>query len=122
MSWYPKTLKCQFYENGVLLDLAKVGNAELESLADEVFKFWKMSSGSAVWFDVEIYEKRYWFKPTKVSMEVVCFKINPTMISGKEQVSISKMYVEEKVGKKFKIQPKNTPLCTWIGPEVAFVV
>lgn len=122
MSWYPKTLKCQIYEDNCLLDLATIGDPELENIADEIVKIWKLPQGSSIWFDVEIYEKQYWFKDSKTSLEVICFKQDPNMFYGKNQISISKLYIDKMIGVKFEIKPKNTIIRKWSSVEVAFVV
>ena len=122
MTWYPKTLKCQIYEDGCPVDMARVGDPELENIADEIVKLWKFPVGSSVWFDVEIYEKQYWFKESKTSLEVVCFKKDENTFYGKSQIDISKLYVDKMLGKKFQINPKNTIIRKWNNVEVAFVV
>ena len=122
MTWSPKTLKCQIYEGDCPLDLAVVGDPELENIADEIVKLWKLPVGSAICFDVEIYEKQYWFKNSKTSLEVVCFKQDPNIFYGRRQISISNLYIDKMIGKKFPINPKNTVIRKWNNVEVAFVV
>ena len=122
MIWYPKTLKCQIYENNELVDLNTCSDPVLENLADCVIKYWKTPSSSAIWFDAEIYEKHYWFKPPKNYIEIVCFKQDHSSISGRKQVDISKLYIEKMVGKKFKINPEDNLFKKWSeNVEVAFV-
>ena len=122
MTWSPKTLKCQLYEDGCPVDLSKVGDPELEDIADEIVKIWKLPVGSSVWFDVEIYEKQYWFKDSKTSLEVVCFKQDPNTFYGITQVSVSNLYIDKMLGKKFQITPKKSIIRKWNNLEVAFVV
>lgn len=122
MAWSPKTLKCQIYEDDCLLDLATVGDPELEILADEISNIWKLPTGSTISFDLEIYEKQYWFKNSKTSLEVVCFRQDPNVFYGRRQINISKLYIDRMIGKKFPINPKNTVIRKWNNVEVAFVV
>lgn len=122
MIWYPKTLKCQIYENRNLLDLNTCSDSTLENFADAIMIHWRTPDNSAIWFDVEIYEKQYWFKPSKNCLEVVAFKRDTYEISGRKQVDISKLYIDKMVGKKFKIKPKDTIFHTWTeNMEVMFV-
>lgn len=122
MRWYPKTLKCQIYENNELLNLNTCSDATLENFADAIFVHWKTPTNSAIWFDIEIYEKHYWFKPKKNCLEVCAYKRDINSISGRTQVDISKLYIDKMVGKKFKIKPKDTIFHTWTEDmEVAFV-
>ena len=122
MTWSPKTLKCQLYEDGCPLDLATIGDPELDNVADEIVKIWKLPDGSSIWFDVEMYEKQYWFKGSKTSLEVICFKRDPNSFYGRTQISISQLYIDKMVGRKFSINPKNTVIRKWNNLEVAFVV
>lgn len=122
MFWYPKTLKCQIYENNELIDLNKCSDPDLENIADEIVKHWRTPDGSALWFDVEIYEKHYWFKPTKTSIEVCAFLRDPNTMTGRRQISISKLHIDKKIGRKFKISPKESIFRSWKNTEVAFVV
>jgi hypothetical protein len=122
MIWYPKTLKCQIYDNNELVDLNTCSDPVLENLADSIFVHWKTPTNSALWFDVEIYEKHYWFRPTKNSIEVACYKHEPNSISGRKQMDISKLYIDKMVGKKFKIKPEDTIVRKWNeNVEVVFV-
>jgi hypothetical protein len=122
MTWSPKTLKCQLYEDDCPVDLANVGDPELENIADEIVKIWKLPTGSSIWFDVEIYEKQNWFKDSKTTLEVVCFKQDPNAFYGRTQISISKLYIDKMLGKKFQINPKSTVIRKWNNLEVVFVV
>ena len=123
MRWYPKTLKCQIYEDGQLLDLNTCSDPVLESLADSIVKYWKTPVNSAVWFDVEIYEKHYWFKPPKNSIEVVAYIRDINRMSGRKQVSISQLYIDKMVGRKLPIEPEESIMRKWSSNvEVAFVV
>lgn len=123
MFWYPKSLKCQIYENGNLLDLNKCGDAELEHLSDAIYPLWRTPVNSAVWFSVEIYEKQHFFKPPSNSIEIEAYIRSLDYISGRQQVSISKLYLDKMVGRKFPIKPDNTYLRTWGDKmEVMFVV
>ena len=122
MNWSPKTLKCQIYEDSCLVDLTNIGEPELEKIADEIVKIWKLPIGSYIWFDVEICEKQYWFKDSKTTLEVVCFKQDPNTIYGRHQINISKLYIDKMLGRKFEITPKNTIIRKWTNVEVAFVV
>ena len=122
MLWYPKALKCQVYENGNLLDLTTCSDSALENLADAIFVHWKTPDNSFIWFDVEIYEKQYWFRPARNAIEIAAFKRDPYSATGKRQISITKLYIDKMVGKKFKIKPENTSIRKWSdNMEVAFV-
>lgn len=121
-SWTPKTLKCQIYENGILLDLKSCTDAELQELIDCIFPLWKTSTQSALWFDIDVYEKHHLFKEKTITMEVACFTLNPDSFPARKQVSISAVKYDKMVGRKFSIQPKNTLCHKWKYPvEVAFV-
>lgn len=122
MNWFPKTLKCQIYEDDCPIDMSRVGDQELENIADEISDIWKLPNGSSIWFDVEIYEKQYCVKESKTSLEVVCFKHDPNLFYGRRQISVSKFYIDKMLGKKFRINPKNTIIRKWNNLEVAFVV
>lgn len=123
MFWYPKSLKCQIYENDKLLDLSRCGDAELEKLSDSIFPLWRTPTNSAVWFSVEIYEKQHFLKPSTNSIEIEAYKRALDYESGRQQVPISKLYIEKMIGRKFPIKPDNTYLRIWGEKmEVAFVV
>ena len=123
MRWYPKTLKCQVYEDDTLLDLNSCGDPELEALADAIFPLIRSPVNAAIWLDVEIYEKQYWFKPPKNSIEIVALKPDPYSMSGKKQVSISQLYVDKLIGRFYAITPENTTFRKWSSNlKVAFVV
>lgn len=123
MKWYPKTLKCQVYENDELIDLTKCSDSVLENLADAIFPIWKTPVDSYIWFDVEIYEKQYWFRESKNSIEIVAYKHDIYSTTGRKQVSISNLYIEKMVGKKFKIKPENNLFRKWSeNTEVAFIL
>lgn len=122
MIWYPKTLKCQIYEDGNLIDLNTCSDPILEHLADCIMVHWRTPNNSAIWFDAEIYEKHYWFKPSKNSIEIVSYKLDMDSISRRKQVDVSKLYIDKMIGKKFKIEPEDTIYRKWTNVEVAFVV
>ena len=119
--WYPKSLKCQIYENGVPLDLNMCTDTELEDLADAIIVHWKTPENSAIWFNTAIYEKHSWFKPSKNSIEIECFKFDLYTESRTRQLDISKLYIDKMIGKRFKISPKNTLMRKWLNAEVMFV-
>jgi hypothetical protein len=122
MRWYPKSLKCQIYENNELVDLNTCSDPCVDNLADAIFVHWRTPTNSAIWFDVQIYEKHYWFRPNKTSIEIEAYKHAPETIAGRKQVDISKLYIDRMVGKKFKIKPENTMFRKWSeNVEVAFV-
>ena len=123
MNWWPSTLKCQIYENNQLLDLKSCSKAELHSLTDAIFEYWKTSEQSLRWYDVDVYEKYHLFKQPTISIEVACFIRKPDSYTGRKQVSISKFNTVNPVGRKLKITPKSTLYRKWTEPvEVAFVV
>lgn len=111
MIWYPKTLKCEIYENKERVDLNSCGDTELEKLADAIFPIIRSPTNSAVWMDIEIYEKHYWFRPPKNTLEVVAFIAEP--YEGKKQVSVSKLNMDKFLGKGFKIKAENTIMRKW---------
>jgi hypothetical protein len=122
MRWYPKTLKCQVFEDGELMDLNTCSDPVLESLADSIMDHWKTPVNSAVCFDVEIYEKHYWFKKPKNSIEIVAYVHDTNQLSGRRQIDISKLYIDKMVGRKLSIQPKDDVMRKWSSTvEVAFV-
>jgi hypothetical protein len=121
-TWYPKTLKCQIYDDNKLIDLNKCSDTILENLADSIFVHWKTPINSAIWFDVEIYEKHYWFQPPKNYIEIVCFKLDVNSLSRRKQIDISKLYMDKMFGKRFKITPEDTIYRKWSNNvEVMFV-
>lgn len=123
MRWYPKTLKCQIFEDGQLVDLNRCSDSVLECIADSIENYWKTPVNSAVWFDIQIYEKHYWFKPPKVSIEVVAYIQDMNKLSGRKQVNVSQLYIDKMVGRKMPISPKDHLLREWSpNVEVAFVV
>jgi hypothetical protein len=123
MRWYPKTLKCQVFEDGQLIDLNRCSDSVLESLSDSIVNYWKTPVNSAVWFDIQIYEKHYWFKPPKSSIEVVAYVHDMNKLSGRKQVNVSQLYIDKTVGRKMPISPKDELMRKWSpNVEVAFVV
>jgi hypothetical protein len=83
---------------------------------------WKTPHNSAVWFDTGIYEKHYWFKPTKTTIEIECFKFDLDTHDKRKQLDISKLHINKMLGKKFKITPKETLIRKWTdNVEVVFV-
>lgn len=122
MRWYPKTLKCQIFEDGQLVDLNTCSDPVLEALADSIMVYWKTPVNSAVWFDVEIYEKHYWFKRPKNSIEVVAYVQDMNKLSGRRQISVSQLYIDKMVWRKLPITPKDVLMRKWSSTlEVAFV-
>ena len=115
--WYPVTLKCQVYENEVPVNLDECSDETLEVLADAIEKLWKMPKYSTLKFEVEIFEKYYWFKPPQNFIEISAFVETPYR---KKQVNISQLYIEKMVGTRIKITPENTLFRNDI--EVMFVV
>lgn len=123
MKWYPKTLKCQVYENEQLVDLTSCSDSVLENLADAIFPLWKTPVDSYIWFDVEIYEKQYWFKCPKNSIEIVAYKRDIYSATGRKQVTISNLNIEKMIGKKFQIKPENNVIRKWSeNTQVAFII
>lgn len=114
MFWSPKTLLIQVYENDELLDLNRLSDEKLGNIADAVFDLWKTPSNSAIHFRIEIFEKHYFCKHQENTIEVCAFNREDC------QVSISKLYIEKMIGKKFKIKSKNHNILE--NTEVAFVV
>lgn len=122
MMWHPKTLKCQIYDNNEIVDLTKCSDDTLEEIADLCVAHWKTPHNSAIWFDVEIYEKHYWFKPAKNFIEIAAYKFDLNSHDRRIQVDISKLYIDKMLGRKFKITPKNGLIRKWSeNVEVAFV-
>lgn len=123
MIWSPQTLKCQIYDDNKLVDLNQCHDDVLEELADLCLSYWKTPHNSAVWFDVEIYEKHYWSIPPKNFIEICAFKFDLNKHDKRRQVSVSKLYIDKMVGKRFKITPKSGLIRKWSdNVEVAFVV
>jgi hypothetical protein len=122
MIWYPKTLKCQIYEDDKLIDLNTCSDPILEHLADCIMIHWQTPTNSAIWFDAEIYEKHYWFKPPKNTIEIACYRLDMHSITRRKQIDISKLYIDKMIGKRFKINPEDTAFRKWTNTEVAFVV
>ncbi len=117
MFWSPKTLLVQVYENDKLLDLNNLSDDTLGNIADATFELWKTPSNVAISFRVEIFEKHYFCKHHETTIEVCAFNREDC------QVSISKLHIEKKIGKKFKITPKDNLFHKFNGNvEVAFVV
>ena len=122
LNWTPKTLKCQIYENNALLDLRQCTDAELEALVECIYPLWKTSKNSAIWFDVDVFEKYHLFKQPTRTIEVGCYVHNLNSYNPRKQVSISRAHYDRLVGKKFPIQPRNIVFRKWVSPmEVAFV-
>jgi hypothetical protein len=120
--WTPKTLKCQIYEDNVLLDLNKCSVGELEAILDCVYPLWKTSEHSAIWFDIDVFEKHHLFKPVTRTIEIGCYVYNQSSFTHRKQVSMSKIHYDHMVGRKIPIQPKNTLCHKWKFPvEIAFV-
>ena len=123
MFWSPKTLKCQIYDNNVLVDLNSCSDDVLEDLSDAVMVHWKTPDKSAVWFDAEIYEKHHFFKHPTISIDIACYKIDAQTIIKRRQIDISRLYIDKMLGKKFKINPISTLIRKWSdNVEVAFVI
>lgn len=118
MFWSPKSLLVQVYENDKLLDLNTLSDDTLGNIADAVFELWKTPSNSAVSFRVEIFEYHYFCKHQETTIEVRAYDREDCSIA------ISKIYyAEKKIGKKFKIKPKDNLFHKFNGNvEVAFVV
>jgi hypothetical protein len=84
--------------------------------------YWKTPVNSAVWFDVAIYEKHYWFKQPKNSIEVVAYVQDINKLSGRRQINVSQLYIDKMVGRKLSITPKDDVMRKWSSTvEVAFV-
>lgn len=117
MFWSPKTLLVQVYEDNKLLDLNTLSDDTLGNIADAVFEVWKTPSNSAVFFRAEIFEKHYFCKHQEITIEICALNREES------QISISKLYIEKMVGRKFKITPKDNLFHKFAGNvEVAFVV
>ena len=121
--WSPDVLKCQIYENGVLVNLNTLHETVLEELVDAIYPLWKTSSNSSIWYGIQVYEKRSLFSSPLTEIDIEAYIRDINRISGKKQVSINRLHVQHKIGKKFKIEPAHTAMKRWNGPvEVAFVV
>jgi hypothetical protein len=120
--WSPDVLNCQIYENGFLVDLNTLHEVVLGELIDAIYPLWRTSPESSIWYGVQVYEKKSLFKPSSVSIEIEAYVRDVYRMSGKRQISIHKLNLDSKIGRKFQIEPKNTMLKRWSGPvEVAFV-
>lgn len=121
-TWTPKVVKCQIYENGVLLDLKTCSDSELDALVDAIYPLWRTSDSSAIWFDVEVYDKHHMFKEPTRTMEVAAYIKKDYGFPFRKKVSVSNSNYTILVGRKIQIQPKNVLCHKWKEPvEVAFV-
>lgn len=121
--WSPAVLKCQIYEDNVLVDLSILHGVVLEELVHSIYPLWRTSPDSSIWYGVEVYERKSLFNFPHIEINIEAYIRDDNRMFGRRQISINKTNIGNKIGRKIRIEPKNTMLKKWSdNVEVAFVV
>ena len=121
--WSPKVLKCQIYEDNVLVDLSKLHGVVLEGLVHAIYPLWRTSPESTIWYGVEVYKRKSIFDFPHIEIDIEAYIRDDTRMFGRRQISINKTNIGNKIGRKIRIQPNDTLIKKWSdNVEVAFVV
>lgn len=122
-----KTLLAELYEDGVVVDLRKIGKERwnaLIHLSDKIASLLPTPEDPKYHFSVDWDTKDSWFKhweDCEIYFEVSWYADDGSVeLTGRRYESISDEHIANLAGKRFIIKPDDTPNRKWGNVEVVF--